>query len=952
MSDDEESEDLPQVTRTFHTGAAFERGEVHHRNTRGVERQEPSDGTQEEVVAGRGGTPAATIPQKRGIAEMLAGAPGRARAQPAARITIEEFTMMGPGRMKGKTFNIQTSPLDAAEDRRWVVIISKDQSNNRHYLCLRCGHEYRGKPSRVVGHCLRIQGQGVNLCTFSPTAEQREVLERLQASSSGTSAVKKAAREAAVAHTPSIVSGFGKQDQLIAHADEALAKFITVHDLSWKCFDSRNQHWQALIAAINRLGGTYKPTNAEVLSNHCAPVGETARPGGLYLALQSTQRERRSVIKAAEGTPSAGATLVSDGAKLSTRKRGMLNSSMVTSAGVMFLQSTDATGQTKNARYLETDYTSAIEKAGPIEVITRTTHSGEVVTKKRSKIIKIMITDRGGGCVNALKLMEEKWAILADTCKSHGADLLIEDLARPFKPHLKKVHEVIIFIVSHDALYGAFSNYTGVRALNIPAETRFATEVICVRSLVEDMMQIKHLFHVDPKFDEWYQGQDTSMRAKARKLKALVVSDEFWHVCSVFLALTEVVETSLRILDSDHPNLKDAAFAFNRIEKEIADPLVSNLAKIPDWGTIDLNLDLHAEHLGSLTSYAKAMVKKRKADWMSNPVIAAAAVNPPYSFSDDQTLNWQVPGADAAMRVCIQKLLWGDEHAQSDAIDGWDRFARQTDIYAPGNPICEMLKRKVDNPDGFWRHVHGSSVLNADKEFAQVALWLVNGYANQSASERTNKYLAEIHSKKRSRLKMEKGQAMLEVKMHEMFKKAQQRDSDREQRSSQLTIAQDLRCIYERARAKAKEKRELDQRLAAVQEEAEGEGDEEPLVTTEDALEMIGENEQPLIVPEGYQIVRMAPSTEALNPNNAASDALVNKAIFVRFENFGWCRGVILRKNTNKKKKVNGCAVNFIAQFDIDEMPCDLSLEAQYYDPAPDAPAESWLLLEAIVPLE
>jgi hypothetical protein len=94
MSDDEESEDLPQVTRTFHTGAAFERGEVHHRNTRGVERQEPSDGTQEEVVAGRGGTPAATIPQKRGIAEMLAGAPGRARAQPAARITFEEFTMM------------------------------------------------------------------------------------------------------------------------------------------------------------------------------------------------------------------------------------------------------------------------------------------------------------------------------------------------------------------------------------------------------------------------------------------------------------------------------------------------------------------------------------------------------------------------------------------------------------------------------------------------------------------------------------------------------------------------------------------------------------------------------------------------------------------------------------------------------------------------------------------
>ena len=51
MSDDEECP-MPHVTSTFHTGAAFEAGLVGHRNARGVERQEPSDGTQEEVVIG------------------------------------------------------------------------------------------------------------------------------------------------------------------------------------------------------------------------------------------------------------------------------------------------------------------------------------------------------------------------------------------------------------------------------------------------------------------------------------------------------------------------------------------------------------------------------------------------------------------------------------------------------------------------------------------------------------------------------------------------------------------------------------------------------------------------------------------------------------------------------------------------------------------------------------
>ena len=60
MSDDEECP-MPHVTSTFHTGAAFEAGLVGHRNARGVERQEPSDGTQEEVVIGGHGLGAALL---------------------------------------------------------------------------------------------------------------------------------------------------------------------------------------------------------------------------------------------------------------------------------------------------------------------------------------------------------------------------------------------------------------------------------------------------------------------------------------------------------------------------------------------------------------------------------------------------------------------------------------------------------------------------------------------------------------------------------------------------------------------------------------------------------------------------------------------------------------------------------------------------------------------------
>ena len=108
-------------------------------------------------------------------------------------------------------------------------------------------------------------------------------------------------------------------------------------------------------------------------------------------------------------------------------------------AGTIFLQQTDATGKTKNAEFLRDDYIKAIEKAGPMTNITIQQDDGSIVMKRKSSIAKILVTDRGGGCVRALMMIEELLVILTDTCKGHGADLLIEDWAMPFKLHLKKV---------------------------------------------------------------------------------------------------------------------------------------------------------------------------------------------------------------------------------------------------------------------------------------------------------------------------------------------------------------------------------------------------------------------------------------------------------------------------------------------------------------------------------
>ena len=93
--------------------------------------------------------------------------------------------------------------------------------------------------------------------------------------------------------------------------------------------------------------------------------------------------------------------------------------------------------------------------------------------------------------------------LLADGCKGHLADLLIEDWAKPFKVNLKQVHGLILFIINHGDVYAIFISFADVLALLIPAETRFATEIICLSSLLKDKAQVQKLF-VDPRYTAWH----------------------------------------------------------------------------------------------------------------------------------------------------------------------------------------------------------------------------------------------------------------------------------------------------------------------------------------------------------------------------------------------------------------------------------------------------------------
>ena len=212
-------------------------------------------------------------------------------------------------------------------------------------------------------------------------------------------------RDVAAGKTPNIASAMGSTASRLAIADEAIASWVVAHDVPWNAVDSRDALWKLVCAAVAACP-EYKPAERAVMSSFQRPETEGTRVGGLCLARETVTRERGTILKAAKAH---GGTLVSDGAKLKGKRRGMLNSALASKDGVIFLQSTDATGKIKNGEFLSDDLSAACEAAGPFTVLTITLPTGAVETKKKSDVVFLVVTDRGGGCPRALRLLEKAW---------------------------------------------------------------------------------------------------------------------------------------------------------------------------------------------------------------------------------------------------------------------------------------------------------------------------------------------------------------------------------------------------------------------------------------------------------------------------------------------------------------------------------------------------------------
>ena len=136
--------------------------------------------------------------------------------------------------------------------------------------------------------------------------------------------------------------------------------------------------------------------------------------------------------------PPQKGTLCSDGAR--NIRRDALNSVLNTTLGFFFVQSTDATGKTKDAPFLFEDLAKAVVKIGG------------------SKNVFIICLDGPSVCKAVLRMVNERMnKIFGQRCATHAWHLLLKDICKfEFMHVLSRIVRLLKFVVNHSGILVIF----------------------------------------------------------------------------------------------------------------------------------------------------------------------------------------------------------------------------------------------------------------------------------------------------------------------------------------------------------------------------------------------------------------------------------------------------------------------------------------------------------------
>jgi hypothetical protein len=308
-----------------------------------------------------------------------------------------------------------------------------------------------GGATRIRGHFLGQVACGIKKCTKCPQALKKQLQDIDQAKREQETQKRKVQDldEAAAAllqgptkKQSTLKVAFGKQDK--SKVDALRGRAFYGNGLSFRMINDPD--FKAAIEAIADFG-----------ENHKLPS---------LVSLCTTLLDKEKVSVAAElksfmaSARSNKATITSDGWS-DTRNRPLLNVLMVTPKGEKFLESVDASGDTKDADFIAQVVGKAIEDVGAETVVQ-------------------VCMDSAAVCKATGRKLEARFPHITFTpCTLHCLDLLLEDMGKLdwVSSVIAEARTALKFITNHHKSLALFRSLSKLELLK-PRETRFATNFI------------------------------------------------------------------------------------------------------------------------------------------------------------------------------------------------------------------------------------------------------------------------------------------------------------------------------------------------------------------------------------------------------------------------------------------------------------------------------------------
>ncbi|XP_020579099.1 uncharacterized protein LOC110023830 isoform X2 [Phalaenopsis equestris] len=469
-------------------------------------------------------------------------------------------------------------------------------------------------------------------------------------------------------------------------ADRRIGLFFIHNSIPFSA--AQSVHYQSMIDAIAECGTGYKPPSYDTFRT---TLLEKAKTEMLH-----------NIEKLKEDWKETGCTILCDSWS-DGKSKSLIVFSVASAKGMIYLKSVDVSARADDTYYLVDLLGSVIREIGEENVV-------QIITDNATNY----------ACAAAL-LLKRHPSLFWCPCASYCIQKMLEDISELewVSEVLGEARSVARFIYNNEWVLSLIRKFTGGRELIRPKLTRFMMNFLCLRSIVIQEDNLKHMFgHAD-----WLSSSH-NRRPDSQAIKSLIYSERFWKSAHEVVSVSEPILKLLRMVDGDMPSM---GYTYEGIER------AKQTIKIFYKGCEE-----------KYTQFWDIIDRRWSTQFLSNLPAAAAFLNPSVFYNANYKF-------DKNIRNGFHAAMWKMFTEEKDRIELTKEQPMYLNAQAALGSDFATMGRTLNSPGDWWA-AYGYEVPMLQKAAMRIL--------NQPSSSYWCKWnwstFDNIYNSKRSKFELEK----------------------------------------------------------------------------------------------------------------------------------------------------------------------------------------------------